>query len=77
MDSITINVAPALANAFKNSDEMKRRNAEIYINAFLNEIFSEEPANERLFRTMKKATAEAKSQGFNPEMMDELLNDDE
>ncbi|MGN6342813.1 MAG: hypothetical protein ACTHML_17700 [Ginsengibacter sp.] len=77
MDSITINVAPALANAFKNADETKRRNAEIYINAFLNEIFSEEPANERLFETMKKATAEAKFHGFSPEMMDELLKDNE
>lgn len=77
MDSITINVAPSLANAFKNADEIKRRNAEIYINAFLNEIFSEEPANERLFKTMKKATDEAKSHGFSPEMMNELLEDDE
>lgn len=77
MDSITINVAPSLANAFKNADEIKRRNAEIYINAFLNEIFSEEPANDRLFNTMKKATAEAKSHGFSPEMMNELLKDDE
>lgn len=77
MDSITINVPPYLANAFKNADEIKRRNAEIYINTFLDELFSEEPANERLFKTMKKATAEAKSHGFSPEMMDELLKDDE
>lgn len=77
MDTITINVPPSLANAFKNADEINRRNAEIYINAFLNEIFSEEPDNDRLFKTMKKATAEAKSYGFNPEMMDELLRGDE
>ena len=32
MESIVINVPPYLANAFKNADESKRRNAEIYIN---------------------------------------------
>jgi hypothetical protein len=77
MESIVINVPPYLANAFRNADESKRRNAEIYINTFLNELFSEEPANERLFRTMKKATTEAKESGFTPDMMNELLKDDE
>ena len=77
MESIVINVSPYLAQAFKNADESKRRNAEIYINTFLDEIFSEEPANDRLFRIMKKATAQAKATGFKPEMLDELLKDDE
>lgn len=54
MESIVINVPPYLANAYKNADEDKRRNAEIYINTFLDELFSDEPANERLFKTMKK-----------------------
>jgi hypothetical protein len=49
----------------------------VRINTFLNELFSEEPANERLFKTMKKATSEAKANGFTPDMMDELLKDDE
>jgi hypothetical protein len=77
MESIVINVPPYLANAYKNADESKRRNAEIYINTFLNELFSDQPANERLFETMKKATAEAKANGFTPDMLDDLLKDDE
>ena len=77
MESIVINVPPYIADAYKNADEDKRRNAEIYINTFLDELFSDEPANERLFKTMKKATTEAKANGFTPDMMDELLKDDE
>lgn len=77
MESIIINVPPYLADAYKNADESKRRNAEIYINTFLDEVFSDEPANERLFKTMKKATIEAKANGFTPDMMDELLKEDE
>lgn len=77
MESIIINVPPYLADAYRNADENKRRNAEIYINTFLNELFSDQPANERLFETMKKATAEAKENGFTPDMLDDLLKDDE
>ncbi len=77
MDSITISVPPYLADAYKNADETKRRNAEIYINTFLNELFSDHSVNERLFETMKKATAEAKANGFTPGMLDDLLKDDE
>jgi len=77
MESIVINVPPYIADAYKNADEGKRRNAEIYINTFLDELFSDEPANERLFKTMKKATTEAKANGFTPDMMDEFLKDDE
>jgi hypothetical protein len=77
MESILINVPPYLADAFKNANESKRRKAEIYINTFLDEIFSDKPANERLFETMKKATAEAKAKGFTPELMDQLLKEDE
>lgn len=77
MESIVINVPPYIANAFMNADERKRRNAEIYINTFLTELFSDEPANERLFKTMKKATDEAKANGFTTDMMDELLRNNE
>ena len=77
MESIVINVPPYLADAYKNANESKRRNAEVYINIFLDALFSDEPANERLFKTMKKATDEAKANGFTADMMDELLKDDE
>lgn len=77
MESILISVPPYIARAFNNADDDKKRNAEIYINTFLNEIFSEEPANERLFKTMKKASDEAKGNGFTTDVMNELLKDDE
>ncbi len=76
MESIIVNVSAHIANAFKNADEKKRRNVEIFINTCLDELFSNESANERLFKTMKKATDEAKANGFTSDMLNELLKDE-
>lgn len=76
MQNITISVPPFIANAFEKADSSVKRKAEIYINAWLNDFFSGKPANEQLFDVMKKATAEAKSNGFTPDKLDELLKDE-
>jgi len=77
MKTISIHVPPALASAYEQADPDRKRKLEIYINAFLNDFFSNQSANDRLFETMKKATLEAKSKGFSQEELDKLLSDDE
>jgi hypothetical protein len=46
----------------------------LYINALLNGIFSKKSANQRLFAIMEKSSAEAKKNGFKPEMLEDILN---
>ncbi len=41
------------------------------------DFFSAEPGNDQLFAIMKKATAEAKSNGFTQEKLDDLLKDED
>jgi hypothetical protein len=77
MENISIPVPPYIARAFEKADTSVKRKAEIYINAWLSDFFSDEPANEQLFAIMKKATAEAKANGFTPEKLDELLGDED
>ena len=76
MENISIPVPPDIARAFKKADISVKRKAEIYINAWLSDFFSGKPADEQLFAIMKKATAEAKANGFTPEQLDELLKDE-
>ena len=68
---------PAAADvSIEKSDAAFKRKAEIYINAWLSDIFNDKSANEQLFAIMKKATAEAKANGLTPEQLDELLKDE-
>jgi hypothetical protein len=77
MKTIAINVPPNLADAFEKADTERKRTAELYINAWLADFFSNQSANERLFDIMKKATAEAKANGFNEAELQELLKSNE
>ncbi len=76
MENISIPVPPFIARAYEKADSSVKRKAEIYINAWLNNFFSDMSANEQLFDIMKKATAEAKANDFTPDKLDELLNDE-
>lgn len=76
MENISIPVPPNIARAFEQAETSVKRRAEIYINAWLSDFLSGKPANEQLFAIMKKATAEAKSNGLTPEQLDELLKDE-
>ena len=76
MRTITINVLPEIANSFERADERDKNRIELYINAWLNEMFGKQSANERLLDIMKKSSVEAKRNGFKPEMLDEILKDD-
>ena len=77
MKTITINVSPEIADSFEKADERDKNRAELYINAWLNGIFSYKSANQRLLDIMKKSSAEAKSNGFKSEMLEEILKDDD
>jgi len=77
MKTISIHVPPSIADLFEQADENKKRKAEIYINAWLSDFFNEKSANEKLLSIMKASTDEAKSKGFTPNMIDDLLKEDE
>ena len=77
MKNISIPVPPYIAIAYERADEKQRRNAQAYINTWLNAFFSKKSPDERLITTLKKASAEAKAKGFAPDKLDELLKDDE
>lgn len=76
MENITIPVPPFIARAFAEADGAVKRKAEIYINAWLNDFFSNRPANEKLFELMQKGSAEAKANGLTPGTLEELLKDE-
>ncbi len=77
MENISIPVPPYIARAFKNADTAVKRKAEIYINVWLSDFFSDKSPNEQLFEIMKKATAEAKANGLTPEKLEELLKNED
>ena len=77
MKTITINVLPDIANSYEKANERDKTRVESYINAWLNEIFGKQSANERLLDIMKKSSAEAKMNGYKPEMLEEILKDDD
>jgi len=76
MENIQIPVPPFIAKAYQNADSSVKRKAEIFINAWLSDFFSEKSSNEQLFEVMKKASSEAKANGLTPDKLDELLKDE-
>ena len=76
MNTITINVTPENANYFYKANERIRNRVEVYINALLSETFCEKSPDERLLDIMEKASAEAKSNGYKPEMLEEILRNE-
>jgi len=79
MKTITINVSPEIASSYERADEKDRSRVELYINAWLKEIFihNQVSADQRLYEIMKKSSAEAKKNGFKPEMLEDILKDDD
>ena len=77
MKTITINVLPEVANLFEKADERDKNRVELYFNAWLSEIFGKQLANKRLLNIMKTSSAEAEKNGFKPEMLEEILKNDD
>ena len=75
MNTITINVSPEIANYFETADVGVKNSMESYINTWLGETFSKKTANESLLNIMTKSSAEAKSNGYKPEMLETIIED--
>jgi hypothetical protein len=75
MNTITINVSPEIANSFERADTRAKNRMELYINAWLNETFCKKTANESLLDIMTKSSAEAKENGYKPEMLETIIED--
>jgi hypothetical protein len=76
MKTISLNVPPKIAQAFEQADAAVKQKAEIYINAWLDSFLSKQSPNQRLKSIMETATREAKSNGFTPDKLDDLLKDE-
>jgi len=81
MNTITINVTPEIADSFEKADVKDRNRVELYINMWLSETFGKKSANECLRDIMTKSSIEAKKNGFQTKMLEdiieEILEDDE
>jgi len=75
MRTITIHVPPEIADSFEKADERDKNRVELYINAWLYEAFSKKSANDCLRDIMLKSSAEAKRNGFQPEMLEDIIED--
>ena len=77
MRTITISVLPEIAIFFEKADKKGKNRAELHINAWLNELLAKQLANKRLLNTMKASSAQAKRNGFKPEMLEEILKEND
>lgn len=77
MNTISIHVPSALARIYETANEEKKKKAEQYINAWLNSFLSKKSPDDRLLDIMGEATALAKKNGLTPDILDELLKDEE
>ena len=75
MNTITINVSPEIANYFEQADISAKNSVESYINTWLSDTFSKKTANESLLNIMTKSSAEAKNNGYKPEMLETIIED--
>ena len=77
MNTISIHVPSSLANVYEKANDEKKKKAEQYINAWLQAFLSKKSPDERLFDIMGAATALAKKNGLTPEILNDLLKDEE
>jgi hypothetical protein len=77
MNTISIHVPNSLATIYEKANEEKKKKAERYINAWLSSFLSSQSPDDSLFDIMKKATDIAKKNGLTPEMLDQLMKDEE
>lgn len=77
MNTISIHVTNSLAKIYENADEEKKKKAEQYINAWLNSFFSSKSSNDRITEIMKQTSEIARKNGLTPEILEQLLKDEE
>jgi hypothetical protein len=77
MQTISIHVPSSLARSYEKANEEQKKKAEQYIKAWLKSFLSTKSSDQRLFDIMHSATAIAQKNGLTPELLDELLKDEE
>lgn len=76
METIKIQVQPALANAFNSADVELKKKAEIMLNIQLQKIFLKQTSKQRLLNVMQNASLQAKKNGLTEEKLNQLLADE-
>ena len=77
MNTISIHVPNSLANIYEHADEEKKKKAEQYIIAWLTYFLSGKSSNDRITEIMKQTSEIARNNGLTPEILEELLKDEE
>ncbi len=77
MNTISIHVPDSLARVYNHADENKKKRAEQYINAWLTNFLNSKSSNDKITEIMKRVSDTAKSNGLTPEILEDLLKDEE
>jgi hypothetical protein len=77
MQTISLKVSPSIAKAYEAADMEARRRLEILVNVYMKQLLQLQSPRERLLSILEKGAAEAKNKGFTPDLLDDLLKDDE
>lgn len=77
MNTISIHVPDSLANIYEKANKEKKKKAEQYINAWLKSFLNSKSTDDSLFEIMEKTTAIAHKNGLTPEILDQLMKDEE
>ena len=71
-DTITITVAPDLAEAYRAASNQDRRKLDLLLNLRLRDVTR---TDESLHDVMAEVTQNARARGLTPEILEELLRD--
>jgi hypothetical protein len=77
METISIQVPISVAKAYNISNNEVKRHVQMLINAHLQNILNPKLVIDRLNEIMDATGKEAQANGFTPDMLPELLKDDE
>jgi len=77
MNTISIHVPMSLATKYEHADKEKKLQAEQYINAWLTYFLNSKSSNDRITEIMKQTSEIARRNGLTPEILEELLKDEE
>ncbi len=72
---ITISVPEPLASVYEHASETDRAKAQWLIEVVLNDLFHSQTGS--LIDTVREISQRAAERGMTPEILDEILNDDE
>ena len=72
---ITISVPEPLASVYEHASETDRAKAQWLIEVVLNDLFHSQTGS--LIDTVREISERAAERGMTPEILDEILNDDE